>query len=107
MTAQPELFNAPPEIPDVAWLEHFLESGQVWFTAKDIQLSTRGKIGDRALRELASASAKIISGQKGYRALCHASPEEINHAANWLESQASKMSNRACAIRREAHKIFG
>jgi len=56
---------------------------------------------------VASECENIISGQRGYKHIAHATPEEINHAANWLESQAKKMSERACAIRRNAHKIFG
>lgn len=105
MTAQNDLplFAAPAPAADVAWLENMLRGARCWMTAADIRLSTHGHVNERDLRALASASAWIISGQKGYKALDHATPEEIAHASNWLESQAKKMSERACAIRRNAH----
>lgn len=108
-TAQRELpmFQHAPEDANVQWLENFLRDGKCWFTARDIELSTHGRVGDRDIRALASASPWIISGQKGYKHLEHASPEEVDHAANWLESQAKKMSERACLIRRNAHRRIG
>jgi hypothetical protein len=109
MSAQPELkmFVAEPDDKNVRWLENLLKGAQCWMTAKDIMLTVNGKLIDRDLRSLASASANIISGQKGYKHIKHATAEEISHAANWLESQAKKMSDRAGAIRRNAHRIFG
>ena len=107
MSTQPELFKPPRENADVAWFENLLHGANCWLSAKDIALSTGGKVGERDARALASASGKILSGQKGYKHIAHATAEEVNHAAAWLESQARTMSERAGRLRREAHKIFG
>lgn len=109
MNQQPELkmFEAAPDDRNVRWLENLLLGAQCWMTAKDIMLTVNGKLLDRDLRALASASDNVISGQKGYKHIQHATSEEIHHAVSWLESQAKKMSERACSIRRNAHKIFG
>ena len=109
MSQQPELkiFTYPPDDSNTVWLETLLDGAKCWMTASDIALTTSGKIGDRDIRALASSSSNVLSGQKGYKHIKHATAEEIDHAANWLESQAKKMSDRAGAIRRNAHKIFG
>lgn len=108
MNAQTELpLPAPPVNTDVRWLEELLRGTACWMSARDLGLSTLGRVGDRDLRALASASDWIISGQKGYKHLEHATPEEIDHAAHWLESQAKKMSDRAGKIRRNAHRRIG
>lgn len=105
---QPDLFTARPQADAAAsWLEKLLFESKCWMTAGDVQLTTQGRVLDREIRQVASESCKIISGQKGYKHIAHATSEEVNHAANWLESQAKKMSDRACGIRREAHRIFG
>jgi hypothetical protein len=109
---QPELgfHDTPPEAPAVTWLERWLEEHPGWHNAADI-LRTMGREetdGEkRAIRSVAAASDAIVSGQKGYQHIAHSTPEQINHAANWLESQAGKMHDRAIAIRRRAHAIFG
>lgn len=108
---QPELF-APPrhsEDRDVAWLENLLKANKDWMTSTQcIGMLQRPASDDnrRWIRELASRSEWIISGQKGYKHIEHGTTEEINHAANWLESQANKMSKRAAGIRRNAHRIL-
>lgn len=62
----------------------------------------------RYLRALAeAASPELLSGQRGYKWIGHATAEEVNHAAGWLEAQARKMAERACSYRRRAHQIFG
>lgn len=101
------LFEARPDDKNVVWLEELLAGARAWMTARAIAATVAGRIGDRDLRALASASAWIISGQRGYKHLQHATPEEIDHAAHWLESQAKKMSERACSIRRNAHRVIG
>lgn len=100
-------FTYTPEDPNVAWLEELLRGAACWMTARDIEHTSGGRVGDRDIRALASASAWLISGQRGYKHLEHASPEEVAHAANWLESQAKKMSDRAGLIRRNAHRRIG
>jgi hypothetical protein len=100
-------FQFAPADPNVQWLESLLKGHGAWMTRRDIQLTTKGLVDDRDIRALASASEWIISGQKGYKHIEHASPEESAHAANWLESQAKKMSERACTIRRNAHRRIG
>ena len=123
-TQEPDLFTprviattADPKSPaeaDVAWFVKLLEGARTWMTAKDILLSIKrvnedGSINEddkRWLRSLASATDWVLPGQKGYLHLHHASAEEINHAANVLESQAKKMGERAGALRSNAHKVF-
>jgi hypothetical protein len=108
-SAQPTLFDQPRhgECADLLWLENLLKGAACWMTAKDILLTVGGRLHDRDLRELASSSEWIISGQKGYKHIEHSTPEEIHHCAAWLESQAKKMGERAGRIRHSAHKIFG
>jgi len=104
------LFEARPEDANVQWLEAFLQQRGAWIRAGEIlRYHGREDTEDqkRLIRGLASASEWIISGQAGYKHLEHATPEEIHHAANTLESQAKKMSDRACALRRNAHKRIG
>lgn len=109
MSEQLQINLAPPVTsdPETLWLEELLKGAHCWMTAKDIAFTTHGRVSDRDLRDLASASSEIISGQKGYKWIGHATPEEINHAANWLEAQAKKMSERAGRIRKRAHQLFG
>lgn len=116
MTTQAELefFETSPADPNVGWLEELLDGAGCWMKASDVVRTYSPNPMDdpsdsekRYVRELASASEWIISGQKGYKHLRHATAEEIQHAAAWLESQAKKMGDRAGAIRRNAHKVFG
>lgn len=109
---QTELFQEPrhPANEDVAWLENYLKMNDGWHTSKELVSFLGRAVSDdnrRWIRELASKSKWIISGQRGYQHIEHSTPEEINHAAAWLESQAKQMSERAGAIRSNAHKIFG
>lgn len=116
-TARELAATADPQAPDpeeVAWFVKLLHGAGTWMTAKDILL-TLGKVkpdgnahddDKRWLRSLASATDWVLSGQKGYLHLSHASAGEIDRAANWLESQARKMGDRAGALRSNAHKLF-
>jgi len=90
-----------------SWLEKLLLTGGGWMTARDIMLTTKGRVIDRDIRELASESKMIISGQRGYKHVAHATTEEINHCSNWLTSQGKKMIRRGIALRRQAHAILG
>jgi hypothetical protein len=110
MTTAPQKelpFAYAPADPNVAWLETLLQGHGGWMTRRDIELNTGGAVSDRDIRALASASEWIISGQRGYKHIEHASPEETSHAAAWLESQAKQMSDRAGKIRRNAHRRIG
>jgi len=104
------LFEAKPTDTNVVWLEQFLKQHARWITASDI-LKWHGRVETesekRTIRALANASEWIIQGQLGYKHMESATAEEIDHAANALESQAKKMGERAGRIRRNAHKIFG
>ena len=101
------LFESKPTDTNVVWLEELLRGAGCWMTAKDILLTVGGRVHDRDLRELASASEWVISGQKGYKHMSHATAEEIHHARAWLESQAKKMGDRAGKLRSNCHKLFG
>lgn len=108
---QPELtlFRQVTETERSAF-EAYLQRHTAWITSTGY-LEAAGlpvtESNKRKLRQIASSSEWIISGQPGYRHLEHASAEEISHAANWLESQAKQMGERAQAIRRNAHKRIG
>ena len=101
------LFDACPADPNVGWLETLLRDAAQWLTARDITTAARGHIGDRDIRALASASSWIISGQRGYKHLEHATPEEISHFENWMLSQGKLMIRRGLAVRRNAHRRIG
>ena len=60
---------------------------------------------DRTIREASSQSeGRVISGQRGY-ALAHEMPvREVQHAADWLRSQAKQMTERAMQIERNMHR---
>lgn len=83
-----------------------LDRTPYWMSANGILVTLGWIINDnhkRQLRRLVSHSdGQIISGQHGYRHVRHATPEEIAHAANWLDHQAREMTYRAQAIRRRA-----
>lgn len=92
---------------DTVWLEKLLLTAGCWMTARDIILTTKGKVIDREIREVASESKMIISGQKGYKHVAHATTAEVNHCRNWLMSQGKKMIRRGLAIQRYAHQVLG
>jgi len=107
---QLELPTPPPALPvpaatETAWLEQMLLDAKRWMTAQDIIQATHGRLRDRDIRQLASETANLISGQRGYLHVAHATTEEIEHAANWLTSQGRKMIQRALAISRRARQL--
>jgi hypothetical protein len=76
--------------------------GRDWLTAAALGRLTG--FSDRTLRSIANESdGAIISGQRGYKSTRYATIDEINHASNWLVSQAKKMERRAIAIQRRRH----
>lgn len=96
-----------PVNTDVQWLEHLLQGAKCWMTAKDVELTSMGRVGDRDIRRLASASGWIISGDKGYKHLENATLEEAQHFANRLRSQAKQMDDRAGLVLTNAHRRIG
>ena len=101
------LFDAKPTDANVVWLETLLKGAGVWMTARDIIQTCGAKLLDRDVRELASASGWVISGQRGYKSMHHATIEEVDHAANWMVSQGKKMIKRGMLLRRNACKKMG
>ncbi len=101
------LFESRPGDANVVWLEAMLLQRSEWLTARQIIAASLDHLHDRDVRELASASKWIISGQRGYKHLEHATTEETQHAANWLISQGKKMIKRGIAIRTNGHKLLG
>ncbi|HUS37327.1 MAG TPA: hypothetical protein VM680_18415 [Verrucomicrobiae bacterium] len=107
-SSQLELIETPPPDPRVEEMIHILADQKGWITAAQLLVTAWWPITEenkRLLRDLASQSdGQIISGQRGYRHIRHATLEEIDHAANWLQHQAVEMDNRARAIRRRKHQ---
>ena len=101
------LFESKPTDTNVVWLEELLRGAGCWMTARDIIQTCGARLHDRDVRELASASGWILSGQRGYRHMSHATTEECDHAAAWLVSQGKKMIKRGLLLRRNAHKNLG
>jgi len=105
---QPDLFDRPR----AADAEHgselfkrlyaFLVSLDHWATRREIAASTG--LNDREIREARENSqGLIIFGQRGFRATCGATLEEIAACANTYESQARAMIAQAVRLRRLAH----
>jgi hypothetical protein len=110
--AQQELFKQPPHTvdSDVAWIETYLRNNKGWHNANELLVSIGRPATEnnrRWLRKPVSMSKWIISGQKGYKHMEHSTAEELDHAANWLESEGKELFERALSIRANAHKIFG
>lgn len=101
------LFDRVSTDPNVRWLEKTLWEHREWITARGLRQLSGGRLDDREIRALAAVSPDVISGQGGYRHIERSTPEEIRHAAAWLESQGRKMVDRSIAIRRRAHTLLG
>jgi hypothetical protein len=99
--------ESPPPDGSVDTVIAVLEQEKTWLKASQLLVKLGERVTDnrkRKLRRLAEHSrGQIISGQKGYKHIKHATLEEIEHAANWLEHQAVEMGDRARAIRRMRH----
>jgi len=112
MPSQLDLFPfRPPAITsDAERLLNHLHTNPGWRLATEILRDWDLPETDsrrRWLRDLAAqAEPDIISGQNGYLHIAHATPDEIAHFANWMESQARSMTARAEAIRRRAHTLI-
>jgi len=109
MTSQLEMPLAKPRVGmvDVKTLTDYLRGCNDWQHASELIslfYLPDDESGRRFIRRVADIAApEIISGQKGYRHIYHATDDEINHCANALESQARKMHERAIAIRKRKH----
>lgn len=100
---------AKPDRLDLIAFESAVRQAGGWILARD--LLRRAGLEDteharRHLRALAAQSDAILSGQRGYCHLANATPEDIHHAAAWLESQAREMMQRAVRLRRRAHSAI-
>lgn len=107
---QQELGMKPkPSEKDLKCFVNYLGREPQWVKAGDMcrvfgfSITENNKRYIRAIAE--KSDGLIISGQKGYRHILHATKDEINHASNQLEHQAMLMASRAAAIRRQAHKL--
>jgi len=83
---------------------YILERNGTWTTRKEFE---RHGFNDRMCRNARQHSkGTIIAGQKGYLATSCATVEDINHAANTLESQAKVMQAEAIELRRLSHRMI-
>lgn len=108
MIAQPELFKSKRRAPFVseADIELLIEilghSETQWVKANEISTATCWN--DRKIRAIANAAkGKIISSDRGYKLLRHATTKEINECLGRLEHQANQMIARAVEIKRLYH----
>lgn len=103
------LFQHAPDDPNVRWLEELLRERKEWMTAEEIAGFSGGRIGERDIRALASASKWILSGpgSPGYKHLDCCTQEEIKHYTEAGISQGKKMIKRGFTLRRNAHKRIG
>jgi hypothetical protein len=103
---QPELFNLEHQDQNIEDLKRILDERHTWVPSSVITLLTGWS--DRTIRALAAHSGGwIISGQKGYKYILHATPEEAHHSSSWLISQGKQMIARGISQRRRAHSLVG
>lgn len=103
--SQQSLLDWKPAARPVAPLRDWLR-GKGWRTARQISEAEGAGWTDRECRLAAEASGgEIITGQKGYKLLSEATPEEVSHAAAWLRSQGEKMIDRSVEIQRLYHRF--
>ena len=110
---QPDLLKNLPgeprqcELEGAEWLRRLLwQSGQ-WLTCREIIRYSADRTCEREVRRWAEvAEGEVISGQLGYRHTQRATAEEIQHACDWLESQAQRMMERSVRTRRRAHQLI-
>ena len=109
MECQLELAPAPVRDPNIAWLESLLLERAAWLTAAEVAAASVGRLNERAVRQLASASVWILSGpgSPGYKHLKCATADEVNHYTAAAESQGKLMIERSLRLRCQAHAIFG
>lgn len=108
--------EATPALPgfdertSINWLVGELHAVRGWLFAGELCLRCGIPVTEdnkRRFRRLASESALIISGQKGYIHVEWAKAEEIDHCCNALLSQAKELTARALRLRKTAHALIG
>lgn len=108
MLDQLEMFtDRPVKDEQVKAFETMLAAQPDWLTAAQVSARVGGVWNDRVIRALAEASNQVISGQRGYRHIRHATAEESRHFVNAMRSQAEKMIDRAERVRRQCHAMVG
>ena len=107
MTRQLELLAVEKVKRDTA-IESVLRDSCDWMTALDLcnEFGIRPMFNslDSAKREVrlwASASDRVISGQKGYKHIANATEAEMDHFCGWMHSQAMAMLRRKVAVESE------
>lgn len=107
MTYQLDLnvFRASSDDENVRELERVLREHGGWMSAGLIGSKT-GWNSDK-VNNLARVSADIISGQRGYKHLAHATAAEQGHFFNGLRSRARELLRRCIRVRRRAHQMVG
>lgn len=91
-----------PHPSDVLLLEEHLARAASWSLAREINILDWS---DRDIRRCSEISDNIISGQRGYIHILHATPDEIAHCADWLQHQGLLMLHRSQRIRARARAI--
>jgi hypothetical protein len=80
-----------------------LRDGQWWFR-RDI-VTAIPALNERAVREIASRNrAVILSSEKGYRLLKHASVQEVHDAIGRLWSMSQSIAKDAVAYQQALHR---
>lgn len=106
MITQIELLS-PVDLHDLVAFERAVSASGGWVLGRQL-LASSGKEPDedglRLLRRLASKSENVISGDRGYCHVTHASVEEIRWCADRLLSQVRVMAMRVVRLRRAAHR---
>lgn len=109
---------APVVTPEqVEQLVAALRKAAGWMTAEEIALALPRKgteekprlVPEREVRKIASAAApSVVSypGSPGYKLWAHCTVDEIWHAINAFEAQATDMIKRANLYRRAYHRSF-
>ena len=103
------LFAEPPD-EHIARFVHLLALLGDWITSTQVchhLVLPVNESSRRMIRDWANASDDVISGQRGYRHVTHATADDISHFCNWMESQASRMQSRSIRIRQRAHALVG
>jgi hypothetical protein len=100
---------APEVAPEqVEQLVAVLRDSGGWMTAVEIAARIEGA-SERRIRKIASAAAPAVvsfPGSPGYKLWAACSVDEINHAIEAFEAQATDMIKRANLYRKAYHRRF-